>query len=175
MVHVQADEIRVKGRSMVVWIGMAMMVSTRLWLAGGVSQTRDRHLADRLLPIMSVPRGNLLIASESFEQQMFSGSLQAPARPLTASFMSPQVATYPQNAKRTAFQRKAIPVYTSETPPVIQSQARYLSNPSVYMCSECAWQMAIAAASAASSGRGIEGRSSICCTIYPTCSLRAAP
>lgn len=49
LVHVQADEIRVKGRSIVVWMGLAMMVSTRLWLAGAVSQTRDRHLADRLL------------------------------------------------------------------------------------------------------------------------------
>jgi transposase-like protein/IS1 family transposase len=49
LVHVQADEIRVKGRSMVVWMGLAMMVSTRLWLAGAVSQTRDRHLADRVL------------------------------------------------------------------------------------------------------------------------------
>jgi IS1 family transposase len=49
LVHVQADEIRVKGRAMVVWMGLAMMVPTRLWLAGVVSQTRDRHLADRLL------------------------------------------------------------------------------------------------------------------------------
>jgi len=49
LVHVQADEIRVKGRSMVVWMGLAMMVSTRLWLAGAVSHTRDSHLADRLL------------------------------------------------------------------------------------------------------------------------------
>lgn len=49
LVHVQADEIRVKGRSMVIWMGLAMMVSSRLWLAGVVSQTRDRRLADRLL------------------------------------------------------------------------------------------------------------------------------
>jgi len=49
LVHVQADEIRVKGRAIVVWMGLAMMVSTRLWLAGVVSQRRDRHLADRLL------------------------------------------------------------------------------------------------------------------------------
>jgi transposase-like protein len=49
LVHVQADEIRVKGRAMVVWMGLAMMVPTRLWLAGVVSQTRDRHLADRWL------------------------------------------------------------------------------------------------------------------------------
>ncbi|MBA2680944.1 MAG: DDE-type integrase/transposase/recombinase [Ktedonobacteraceae bacterium] len=47
--HVQADEIRVKGRRMTVWMGLAMMVSTRLWLAGVVSHTRDTGLADRLL------------------------------------------------------------------------------------------------------------------------------
>src|SRR3989441_8058002 len=49
LVHVQADEIRVKGRKMIAWMGLAMMVSTRLWVAGVVSQTRDRHLADQLL------------------------------------------------------------------------------------------------------------------------------
>jgi transposase-like protein/IS1 family transposase len=49
LLHVQADEIRVKGRRMTVWMGLAMMVSTRLWLAGGVSLTRDTALADRLL------------------------------------------------------------------------------------------------------------------------------
>ena len=30
-------------------MGLAMMVSTRLWLAGGVSLRRDSRLADRLL------------------------------------------------------------------------------------------------------------------------------
>jgi transposase-like protein/IS1 family transposase len=49
LLHVQADEIRVKARSMVAWMGLAMMVSTRLWLGGVVSQTRDTRLADRLL------------------------------------------------------------------------------------------------------------------------------
>jgi len=49
LIHVQADEIRVKARGMIAWMGLAMMVSTRLWLAGVVSQTRDRALADRLL------------------------------------------------------------------------------------------------------------------------------
>src|SRR5260370_2917851 len=34
--HVQADEIRAKGYKMIPWIAMAMMVSTRLWLAGVV-------------------------------------------------------------------------------------------------------------------------------------------
>lgn len=49
LMHVQADEIRVKGRQMVAWMGLAMMVSTRLWLAGTVSLSRDKKLADALL------------------------------------------------------------------------------------------------------------------------------
>src|SRR5437588_4653292 len=49
LVHVQADEIRVKARGKVAWMGLAMMVSTRLWLGGVVSRTRDTRLADRLL------------------------------------------------------------------------------------------------------------------------------
>src|SRR6266568_8263523 len=34
------DEIRVKGHKMIAWMGLAMMVSTRLWLGGVVSLTR---------------------------------------------------------------------------------------------------------------------------------------
>lgn len=49
LVHVQADEIRIKGRRMVAWMGLAMMVSSRLWLAGVVQFSRDRSLADQLL------------------------------------------------------------------------------------------------------------------------------
>ena len=49
LVHVQADEIRVKGRNMIAWMGLAMMVSTRLWLAGSVSVSRDKGLADALM------------------------------------------------------------------------------------------------------------------------------
>ncbi len=49
VVHVQADEMRVKARNMVAWMGLAIMVPTRLWLGGVVSHTRDSSLADRLL------------------------------------------------------------------------------------------------------------------------------
>jgi transposase-like protein len=49
LVHVQADEMRVKGRTMIAWMGLAMMVSTRLWLAGTVRVTRDKGLADALM------------------------------------------------------------------------------------------------------------------------------
>src|SRR5260221_4011209 len=50
LVHVQADEIRVKARSTVAWIGFAMMVSTRLWLGGLGSCTRATPLAESLVP-----------------------------------------------------------------------------------------------------------------------------
>jgi transposase-like protein len=49
LVHVQADAIRIKARGTIAWMGLAMMVSTRLWVAGVVSQTRDKGLADHLL------------------------------------------------------------------------------------------------------------------------------
>src|SRR6266487_4566479 len=49
MIHVQADEIWVKARGTIAWMGLAMMVPTRLWVAGVVSQTRERNLADQLL------------------------------------------------------------------------------------------------------------------------------
>jgi len=49
LLHVQADEIRVKGRKMIAWMGLAIMVPTRLWVAGTVSLSRDKGLADALL------------------------------------------------------------------------------------------------------------------------------
>lgn len=47
--QVQADEIRVKGRGFIAWMGLSLMVSTRLWLGGVVSRTRDTTLADRMM------------------------------------------------------------------------------------------------------------------------------
>ena len=47
--HVQADEIRAKGRKMVAWMGLAIDATSRLWMAGVVNIHRDRKLADRLL------------------------------------------------------------------------------------------------------------------------------
>ncbi len=44
LIHVQADEIRVK----VAWMGFAMVVSMRLWLGEVVGRTRDMRLADPL-------------------------------------------------------------------------------------------------------------------------------
>jgi transposase-like protein len=46
--HIQADEIRAKGRKMIIWIALAMDITTRLWMAGAVSQHRDHKLTDLL-------------------------------------------------------------------------------------------------------------------------------
>ena len=47
--HVQADEIRVKMQGGMVWMALAMMVRTRLWLAGEVSAPRAMPLIRRLI------------------------------------------------------------------------------------------------------------------------------
>jgi transposase-like protein/IS1 family transposase len=47
--QVQADEIRVKMQGDIGWMALAMMVRTRLWLAGEVSTQRDMPLIRRLI------------------------------------------------------------------------------------------------------------------------------
>jgi IS1 family transposase len=46
--HIQADELRAKGRQMIVWMAFAVDATTRLFLAGVVSERRDSALADQL-------------------------------------------------------------------------------------------------------------------------------
>src|SRR5438132_587103 len=46
--HVQADELRAKGCKLIVWMAFALEATTRLFLAGTVSERRDSALADRL-------------------------------------------------------------------------------------------------------------------------------
>jgi transposase-like protein len=50
--HVQADEIRVKGQGKVIWLAMAIMVSSRLWLGGVIARKRDEHLILGLVQII---------------------------------------------------------------------------------------------------------------------------
>src|SRR5437773_2570817 len=47
--QVQADELRVKKQGGIVWMALAMMVTTRLWLGGEVSERRDLPLIRRLI------------------------------------------------------------------------------------------------------------------------------
>lgn len=45
----QADEIKVKAWGRSFWMGLSMMVPSRLWLGGVVSQSRDKGMIDRLI------------------------------------------------------------------------------------------------------------------------------
>jgi transposase-like protein len=47
--QVQADEIRVKKQGGIVWMALAIMVCTRVWLGGEVSEQRDMPLIRRLI------------------------------------------------------------------------------------------------------------------------------
>jgi hypothetical protein len=47
--QVQADEIRVKKQGGIVWMALAMMVKTRVWLGGEGSEQRDLPLIRRLI------------------------------------------------------------------------------------------------------------------------------
>jgi transposase-like protein len=46
MIHVQADEIWAKMKGAVIWIGLAIMVPTRLWIAVEISNKRDSSFTD---------------------------------------------------------------------------------------------------------------------------------
>ncbi len=47
--HVQADEIRAKVQKKILWLAMALQVSTRLWLGGVVGECRDESLLIQLM------------------------------------------------------------------------------------------------------------------------------
>jgi len=67
----------VKGRGMIVWMGLALMVSTRLWLGGVVSVHRDRRLADQLLQQVRAccrPFQAILVCSDGWAA--YPGSIQ---------------------------------------------------------------------------------------------------
>jgi transposase-like protein len=51
--QVQADEVRVKTQCGIVWLAMALMVSTRLWLGGAVSTRRDQRLVTRVVALIA--------------------------------------------------------------------------------------------------------------------------
>lgn len=50
--QVQADEIRAKLQKSILWMAMAIQVSTRLWLGGVISPSRDKSLIWRLVKII---------------------------------------------------------------------------------------------------------------------------
>jgi len=77
LVHVQADEIRVKGCRMIPWMALALMVSTRLWLGGVVSLSRDHHLADQLMRMVKAccqPLRSVLVLTDGWSA--YPGSIR---------------------------------------------------------------------------------------------------
>jgi hypothetical protein len=88
--QVQADEIRVKKQGDIVWMALAMMVRTRLWLAGEVSERRDMPLIRRLIERVRRcaahrPRCSVLMAwcptIRAIRSPAHSGAGGAPGRP----------------------------------------------------------------------------------------------
>ena len=72
--HVQADEIKVKTQSGWLWMAMAMMVSTRLWLGGAVSAKRNRALIDELVAqVRSVALCRPLLLARRWSQELCEG------------------------------------------------------------------------------------------------------
>jgi transposase-like protein len=51
--QVQADELRVRVAGGVMWMALAMVVASRLWLGGAVSATRDRKLIERVAQLVA--------------------------------------------------------------------------------------------------------------------------
>jgi transposase-like protein len=64
--QVQADEMHIKTQAGVVWMAMAIMVSTRLWLGGAVSAHRDRALIGRLTALVAAcaKKGPILFVTD---------------------------------------------------------------------------------------------------------------
>jgi len=82
LVHVQADEIKVKTQAGGLWMALAMMVSTRLWLGGAVSAKRNRVLLAELVgQIRSVALcRRLLLAVDGLKSyvQVFQKAFRTP-------------------------------------------------------------------------------------------------
>lgn len=67
--QVQADEIRVRTQAGVLWMALALMVSSRLWLGGALSPHRDRDLLRRLVDLVaaSARLGPLLFVTDGLK------------------------------------------------------------------------------------------------------------
>jgi transposase-like protein len=73
--QVQADEVRVTTQCGIVWLAMAMLVSTRLWLGGGLSTRRDEALSTRLVQLVArcALLAPLLVVVDGFSSYVEAG------------------------------------------------------------------------------------------------------
>jgi len=98
--HVQADEIRVKTQAGVLWMAMAVMVSTRLWLGGAVSKERNFALILRVAQVIGrcAWRGALLLSSDGLASYpaAFARVFRTPHR--TGQWGAPRLVVWPELA-----------------------------------------------------------------------------
>jgi len=96
--HVQADEIRIKTQAGVLWMAMAVMVSTRLWLGGTLSKQRDFSLIVRLAQLLGrcARRGALLLSSDGLASYptAFARVFRTPQR--TGQRGAPRLVVWPE-------------------------------------------------------------------------------
>lgn len=96
--HVQADEIRVKTQRGVVWLAMAMMVTTRLWLGGVSSASRDTRLIQRLVGLIHVCalQGPLLVAVDGLAAYVATVRRTFRSKQVTGRRGAPRLVVWPE-------------------------------------------------------------------------------
>jgi len=138
--QVQADERRVKRQGGMVWMALAMMVATRLWRAGEVSEQRDMPLSRRLIervracalprPLLWCPDGlcsSIRARRETFREPVRTG---APGRPRLRPWRNVCIA---QVVQRSA-QRRVVDVerrLVEGTPARVETRRRRAQGPGV--------------------------------------------
>jgi transposase-like protein len=96
--QVQADEIRVKTQRGVLWMAMALMVSTRLWLGGTVSRQRDLTLIRRLAQLVwrCAIVAPLLVISDGFASYPTAWARVFRTKQRTGQRGAPRLVAWPQ-------------------------------------------------------------------------------
>ena len=95
--HVQADEVRVKTQCGIVWMAMAMMVATRLWLGGTISTRRDQRLITRLVALIAAAAvvAPLLLLVDGFASYIAAFRLAFRTRERTGKRGAPRKVPWP--------------------------------------------------------------------------------
>ena len=119
--QVQADELRVKIQGAIVWMAMALMVPTRLWLGGEVSPQRDLSLIRRLMHRVRrcALAGRLLICTdglcsyvratrEAFRDKVATGRRGRQARRVWGRLLIAQVIKRYEHHRVVAVERRVV-------------------------------------------------------------------
>jgi hypothetical protein len=96
--QVQADEVRVNTQCGIVWMAMALMVSTRLWLGGAISTRRDQRLITRLVALIAAAAvvAPLLLVVDGFASYIEAFRLAFRTRERTGKRGAPRKVPWPE-------------------------------------------------------------------------------